>query len=112
MRSLISSAALAAVALSVSVESLSHSKFHNIEFNLDKRSTPDTWRQVTSIYQVMTDRFARTDGSTTASCDVTKNDYCGGTWQGIIKQLPYIQGMGHDAVGLLVPRYPYTRSLS
>jgi alpha-amylase len=57
--------------------------------------TPAQWRKE-SIYQVITDRFARTDGSTTASCDV--NDYCGGTWRGLIKKLDYIQGMGFTAV--------------
>jgi alpha-amylase len=57
--------------------------------------TPAQWRSQ-SIYQVLTDRFARTDGSTTASCDVNK--YCGGTWQGIIKKLDYIQQMGFTAV--------------
>ena len=51
-----------------------------------------------TIYQVMTDRFARTDGSTTASCDTGTGDYCGGTWQGLIAHLDYIQGMGFDAV--------------
>ncbi|KAK0970451.1 hypothetical protein LTR54_017953 [Friedmanniomyces endolithicus] len=44
----------------------------------------------------MTDRFARTDGSTTAACNL--NDYCGGTWQGLINRLDYIQGMGFTAV--------------
>ena len=57
------------------------------------------WR-AQSIYQVMTDRFARTDGSTTASCDLS--DYCGGTWQGIIKHLDYIQNMGFTAVSMEV----------
>ncbi|EDN96850.1 hypothetical protein SS1G_01776 [Sclerotinia sclerotiorum 1980 UF-70] len=54
------------------------------------------WRSQ-SIYQVITDRFARTDGSTTASCNV--NEYCGGSWQGIIKHLDYIQNMGFTADG-------------
>ncbi|KAL3421340.1 alpha-amylase [Phlyctema vagabunda] len=57
--------------------------------------TPAQWRGQ-SIYQVVTDRFARTDGSVTASCNV--NSYCGGTWQGIIKHLDYIQGMGFTAI--------------
>lgn len=57
------------------------------------------WR-AQSIYQVMTDRFARTDGSTTASCDLS--DYCGGTWQGLIKHLDYIQNMGFTAVSMRV----------
>lgn len=61
--------------------------------------TSAQWRSQ-SIYQVMTDRFARTDGSTTASCDV--NRYCGGTWQGLINKLDYIQNMGFTAVGILI----------
>ncbi|KAL3472474.1 glycoside hydrolase superfamily [Aspergillus californicus] len=51
-----------------------------------------------SIYQTMTDRFARTDGSTTAACNTTAGLYCGGTWRGTINHLDYIQGMGFDAV--------------
>ena len=62
--------------------------------------TPVQWRSQ-SIYQVLADRFARTDGSTTASCDVNK--YCGGTWQGIIKKLDYIQQMGFTAVRICAP---------
>ncbi|KAF2168578.1 glycoside hydrolase family 13 protein [Zasmidium cellare ATCC 36951] len=57
--------------------------------------TPAQWR-TQSIYQVMTDRFARTDGSTSASCDV--NNYCGGTYQGLINKLAYIQNMGFTAI--------------
>lgn len=46
----------------------------------------------------MTDRFARTDGSTDAPCDPKEGPYCGGTWRGIINELDYIQGMGFDAI--------------
>ncbi|PNS21068.1 Alpha-amylase A type-1/2 [Sphaceloma murrayae] len=53
------------------------------------------WRSQT-IYQVIVDRFARTDGSTTASCNVNLN--CGGSWRGLINKLDYIQGMGFTAV--------------
>ncbi|KAI5210720.1 putative alpha-amylase [Aureobasidium subglaciale] len=53
------------------------------------------WRSQ-SIYQIMTDRFARTDGSTTSSCDL--GDYCGGTWKGLVNHLDYIQDMGFTAV--------------
>lgn len=60
-------------------------------------ATPDQWRS-RSIYQVVTDRFARTDGSTTHSCDPGLGQYCGGTWSGLIDQLDYIRGMGFDAV--------------
>ncbi|KAH8204819.1 hypothetical protein TruAng_001008 [Truncatella angustata] len=52
--------------------------------------------QSQSIYQIVTDRFARTDGSTTASC--TLSQYCGGTFKGIINKLDYIQGMGFTAI--------------
>lgn len=61
--------------------------------------TPAQWRSQ-SIYQVLTDRFARTDGSTTASCNTADQVYCGGTWEGIINHLDYIQGMGFTAVRL------------
>ncbi|KAF8885592.1 glycoside hydrolase family 13 protein [Infundibulicybe gibba] len=59
-------------------------------------ATPDEWRSRT-IYQVVTDRFA-TNNDTSATCDSAARKYCGGTWQGIIKHLDYIQGMGFDAV--------------
>lgn len=44
----------------------------------------------------MTDRFALTDGSTGACGNL--NDYCGGTWRGIINHLDYIKNMGFTAV--------------
>ncbi|KAK4188342.1 family 13 putative glycoside hydrolase [Podospora australis] len=59
--------------------------------------TASQWRQQ-SIYQVVTDRFARTDLSTTAPCDTTQQVYCGGTWKGLMSKLDYIQGMGFNAV--------------
>lgn len=60
-------------------------------------ATPDEWRGK-NIYQVMTDRFWRTDNSTTAACDVTAETYCGGTFKGIEYQLDYIYDMGFDAI--------------
>jgi alpha-amylase len=60
-------------------------------------ATPAQWAG-RSIYQLLTDRFARTDGSTTYACDPSARVYCGGTWQGIISHLDYIQGMGFSAV--------------
>ena len=42
---------------------------------------------------MFTDRF----GGGTGSCGNLQN-YCGGTWQGIIEHLDYIQGMGFDAI--------------
>ena len=59
--------------------------------------SPAEWRSQ-SIYQLLTDRFARTDGSTTAACDAADGIYCGGSWQGVIDKLDYIQGMGFTAV--------------
>ncbi|EME82600.1 glycoside hydrolase family 13 protein [Pseudocercospora fijiensis CIRAD86] len=55
------------------------------------------WRS-RRIYQVVTDRFARTDGSTTAACETGSGDWCGGTWAGLINRLDYIQNMGFDAI--------------
>lgn len=50
-----------------------------------------------SIYSVMTDRFAKSsDDFSLKPC--TLRSYCGGTWQGIIDHLDYIQGMGFTAV--------------
>lgn len=59
--------------------------------------SPSEWREQ-SVYQVMTDRFARTDLSTTAACDTSRGVYCGGTYQGLISKLDYIQGMGFTAI--------------
>ncbi|KAK0448478.1 alpha-amylase [Desarmillaria tabescens] len=54
------------------------------------------WRS-RSIYQVVTDRFAMTDGLA-GPCDPSARKYCGGTWQGLINRLDYIQNMGFDAI--------------
>ncbi|KAH8820547.1 glycoside hydrolase family 13 protein [Xylogone sp. PMI_703] len=59
--------------------------------------SPAGWRSQ-SIYQVMTDRFALTSGSTTQPCNTGDQVYCGGTWQGLINKLDYIQNMGFTAV--------------
>ncbi|KAM7214680.1 Glycoside hydrolase superfamily [Rhypophila decipiens] len=59
--------------------------------------TAAEWRKQ-SIYQVMTDRFARSDLSTTARCDTSEQVNCGGTWRGLMSKLDYIQGMGFTAV--------------
>lgn len=56
--------------------------------------TAAEWSEL-SIYQLITDRFALTDGSF-PECDLS--EYCGGTWAGIENNLDYIQGMGFDAV--------------
>ncbi|OCF59966.1 hypothetical protein L486_02639 [Kwoniella mangroviensis CBS 10435] len=50
-----------------------------------------------SIYQVLTDRFARADDQITA-CDPAEKKHCGGSWKGIERKLDYIQGMGFDTI--------------
>ena len=50
-----------------------------------------------SIYQLMTDRFA-TSIENPPTCDVFKNNYCGGDHKGLEQKLDYIQGMGFDAI--------------
>uniref|UniRef100_A0A7S3N697 alpha-amylase n=1 Tax=Euplotes harpa TaxID=151035 RepID=A0A7S3N697_9SPIT len=57
--------------------------------------TKEEWKS-RSIYQVLTDRFARTDGGV-ESCKNLGN-YCGGTYKGLINNLDYIQNMGFDAI--------------
>ncbi|GBE87192.1 Alpha-amylase A type-3 [Sparassis crispa] len=59
-------------------------------------ASAEDWRS-RSIYQLVTDRFATTNGSS-PPCDTSNRKYCGGTWQGVINKLPYIQNMGFDAV--------------
>ncbi|KAF2762409.1 alpha-amylase [Pseudovirgaria hyperparasitica] len=60
-------------------------------------ATPDQWRS-RSVYQLLTDRFARTDTSTTSRCNTEEGLYCGGTWRGVINKLDYIQNMGFTAI--------------
>lgn len=55
----------------------------------------DEWK-ARSVYQVMIDRFARTDGSTSATCEMYL--FCGGTWKGLMNKLDYIQDMGFTAI--------------
>ncbi|KAJ5358365.1 uncharacterized protein N7496_010778 [Penicillium cataractarum] len=69
--------------------------------------TAAEWRSQ-SIYFLLTDRFGRTDNSTTATCNVSDRIYCGGSWQGIINHLDYIQGMGFTAIWIT----PVTEQLS
>ena len=47
-----------------------------------------------AIYQILTDRFART--SDTGWCNLSQ--YCGGNYRGIIEKLSYIKEMGFDAI--------------
>ena len=60
-------------------------------------ASSNDWRS-RSIYQVVTDRFALTNGSTTQACSTSAQKYCGGTWSGLISRLDYIKNMGFTAV--------------
>ena len=53
------------------------------------------WKE-RSVYQVLTDRFAKSDGNNGACTDLS--NYCGGNYQGMIQNLDYIKGMGFDAI--------------
>ena len=57
--------------------------------------TAEEWKK-RSVYQLLTDRFAKTDGDTSTCNDLSK--YCGGTFKGIENNLDYISGMGFDAI--------------
>lgn len=46
----------------------------------------------------MTDRYALNNGAFPAPCNTAAQKYCGGSWQGIIENLDYIQNMGFTAV--------------
>ncbi|PGH17299.1 hypothetical protein AJ79_01183 [Helicocarpus griseus UAMH5409] len=62
-----------------------------------RAATPEEWR-ARSIYQIITDRFARPGGDISSPCNTKDQVYCGGTYQGIIDRLDYIQGMGIDSI--------------
>ena len=62
-------------------------------FSFISSKTKAEWK-TRSIYQLLTDRFART--SDTGYCNYSK--YCGGNYKGIINKLDYIKGMGFDAI--------------
>jgi alpha-amylase len=49
-------------------------------------STAD-WKK-RSVYQVLTDRFAKNQASNDACTDLS--NYCGGSWKGIENNLDYI----------------------
>lgn len=72
----------------------------------------EEWKSRT-IYQLLTDRFARSNGDNSPCYDL--QHYCGGTYQGIINNLDYIQEMGFDAIWIspvvdnadILPRHGY-----
>eukprot|EP00966_Prymnesium_polylepis_P159881 3695359-Prymnesium_polylepis.1 len=55
----------------------------------------ECWRN-RIVYQILTDRFARNNGST-APCE-NLHDYCGGGWKGMLAKIDYIDALGVDAI--------------
>ena len=49
-----------------------------------------------------TDRFAKEEDDSTTKCNDLSN-YCGGTFNGIKKNLDYIAGMGFNAIWISPP---------
>mmetsp|Transcript_37819 Transcript_37819/g.44102 ORF Transcript_37819/g.44102 Transcript_37819/m.44102 type:complete len:470 (-) Transcript_37819:161-1570(-) len=58
-------------------------------------ATAEEWRS-RSIYQILTDRFERTDGGQQPCPNFSH--YCGGTFKGIQNRLDYIANLGFDAI--------------
>ena len=55
---------------------------------LAEAKTAEEWKSRT-VYQLLTDRFAKADGESTDACSDLHN-YCGGTFEGIEDHLDYI----------------------
>ena len=66
-----------------------------ISFSQSALRSKEAWKSRT-IYELLTDRFARTGGDYKIGCDLS--NYCGGTFKGIQQHLDYISGMGFDAI--------------
>lgn len=65
--------------------------------NLIKTKTAEEWK-TRAIYQIITDRFSRTNPDDTTPCDLKANTYCGGTYRGLVRDLDYITNMGFNAI--------------
>ena len=63
--------------------------------------TKEEWKS-RSIYQLLTDRFAKTEEQSIL-CPTFFNVSCGGSFKGIIEHLDYIKGMGFDAIWISPP---------
>ena len=64
-------------------------------FSLCAHHTKEEWKS-RSIYELVTDRFAKEGDDVKEECDLT--NYCGGTFKGLQQNLDYISGMGFDAI--------------
>ena len=71
-----------------------------LSYTLCGKHTKEEWKS-RSIYQLLTDRFASTDDEI-KEC-VHLNNYCGGTFKGIMQHLDYIAGMGFNAIWISPP---------
>ncbi|KDR81372.1 hypothetical protein GALMADRAFT_239237 [Galerina marginata CBS 339.88] len=60
-------------------------------------ATAEQWRG-RSIYQIIVDRFALSEGADLASCNPAQQTWCGGTWNTIQKNLDYVQNAGFSAI--------------
>ena len=73
-----------------------------LNFSFCNRRSKEEWKSRV-IYQIVTDRFAKTDDDSLTDCDISKNTYCGGTFKGIQQNLDYISGMGFNAIWISPP---------
>lgn len=55
----------------------------------------NAWRSRT-VYQVLTDRFWRSNGDSSSGCNL--RSYCGGDFTGLGQKLQYIKDLGFDAI--------------
>ena len=62
----------------------------------------EEWKSRT-VYQLLTDRFAKTNDNDPIKCNETLTVTCGGTFKGIINHLDYIEGMGFNAIWISPP---------
>jgi len=60
-------------------------------------ATAEQWRG-RSIYQIITDRYALSQGSDPNACDPGSQTWCGGTWNSIRENLDYVQKAGFTAI--------------
>jgi alpha-amylase len=62
-------------------------------------SAADTaaWKE-RSVYQLLTDRYAKANGAADNGACTDLSNYCGGTFKSVEQHLDYIAGMGFDAI--------------
>ncbi|KAG9392343.1 alpha-amylase [Carpediemonas membranifera] len=58
--------------------------------------TAEEWENGRVVYQVLTDRYARTNGDTSSCNDIRR--YCGGTFKGLENNLDKIADLGFNAI--------------